>query len=100
MLEPSWAEVGAKWVCVGPNLGPCWPPSAALRTCGVETVNLDELGRSVKRVNHHFLVVYQTDRLVHSYHSLLNYHASARADFNRLIRSRFSSVHEASFAAP
>ena len=30
MLDPSWAEVGAKWE-FGPKLGPCWPK---LALCG------------------------------------------------------------------
>jgi hypothetical protein len=39
MLDPSWGQVGAMWV--GPKLGLCWP---MLRTCGVETVHLDDAG--------------------------------------------------------
>ena len=49
-LGPSWSHVG--WAQVGPKFGLCWP---MLRTCGVETVHLDDaelLGRYAKCANY------------------------------------------------
>ena len=60
ILEPSWAEVGAKWVQVGPKLGPCWPkltPSLAdmldRKRC-IWTI----WGQSAKCANYHSPVLF------------------------------------------
>ena len=83
MLDPSWGQVGVKWVRLGPSwglVGQWWPQvEPMLRTCGVETVHLEDVGRSAKCANCHSPV-----RGICSYPSLLNDQAlapSVRADF-------------------
>ena len=57
ILEPKWAEVRAKWVQVGPRLGPCWAklnPSGCCSHVGSKHgtwTMLSMLSRSAKSAN-------------------------------------------------
>ena len=51
MLEPSWAEVGARGVEVFGFLGESWPQvEPILLSCRIESANLDELVADMKNV--------------------------------------------------
>ena len=84
MLEPSWAEVGAKWAQVGPKLGPCWPK---LTPSGAHVAAMTDRTGAFGRCWAPQLKLYQSDRAVRS-HPL--HHASApsvRVDFQGLCQS-------------
>ena len=107
---PFWSQVGPKLEPSGPELGRSWLKLTP-RPCRIEKVTLDYFvpicetmqnvqitigeislfgtGSILKMLPH--LNLYKTDRSVHSYHSVLNYHASApsvRAEFMHIFSSK------------
>jgi len=102
MLEPSWAEVGAKWVRAGWKLGPCWPK---LAPSGADVVAMSDrngaFGRCWADLKNWQITAVPcnlatspaqtcpppavsctnlTEGSVRSYPSLLSYHASVPSD--------------------
>ena len=111
-VVPSWSQLGPKLEPSGSKLGRSrgrsWPQVLPmLRPCRIETVHSGNVGPicnmwKLRQWEPSFLAPgrswkcpAEADRSVHSYHSLLNYHALApvaRADFAILFRKTFTNT--------